>query len=50
MTKICLWCIHDQGICKNLLYRKWHAYLRESCTMLSTLMQQLGIIEMESTK
>ena len=43
LPKICLSCIHDEGICKNLLYRKWHAYMRDSCTMYSTLAQQLGI-------
>uniref|UniRef100_A0A6M3X5R5 Uncharacterized protein n=1 Tax=viral metagenome TaxID=1070528 RepID=A0A6M3X5R5_9ZZZZ len=43
MPKICLSCIHDEGICKNLLYRKWYAYMRDSCTMYSTLTQQLGI-------
>jgi len=43
MPKICLSCIHNEGICKTLLYRKWYAYMRDSCTMYSTLTQQLGI-------
>lgn len=43
MPKICLSCIHEQGICKTLLYRKWYAYMRDACDLYSTLTQQIGI-------
>jgi len=48
--KICLSCIHNEGICKTLLYRKWYAYMRGSCTMYSTLAQQLGLDHKEESK
>jgi len=34
---ICWTCCNDEGICKTLLYRKWYAYMRESCTLYLTL-------------
>jgi len=43
IPKICLSCIPDEGLCANLLYRKWYAYMRDSCTLYSTFAQQLGI-------
>jgi len=32
-VNICFTCAKNETECKTFLYRKWYAYMRESCTL-----------------